>query len=108
MANSGQRGPTGRSIIIIIQSVKFFFFFLVPLLTLPCDEDIVEADGVPEDCALNVDRLLFACIAHGSADPWPLPSISARCPMAVTFSLSRCLPWYPPLPFTFLLLLLLR
>lgn len=57
-------------------------------LTLPCDEDIVEAEGVPDDCALNVDRLLFACIAHGSADPWPdLPSISARCPMAVAF---RC------------------
>lgn len=86
MANSGQTRPTGRSIIIIIQSVKLLF--LVSLLTLPCDEDIVEADGVPEDCALNVDRLLFACIAHGSADPWPLPSISARCPMAVTFSLS--------------------
>lgn len=107
MANSGQTGPTGRSISIIIQSVSqtLLTYLLVPLLTLPCDEDIVEADGVPEDCALNVDRLLFACIAHGSADPWPLPSISARCPMAVTFSLSRCLPWYPPLPFTFLLLL---
>jgi len=32
---------------------------------LPWDEEIVEADGVPEDCALKLERLLFACIAQG-------------------------------------------
>lgn len=37
---------------------------LKPPLTLPWDEEIVEADGVPEDCALKLDRLLFACIAQ--------------------------------------------
>lgn len=36
-------------------------------LTLP-DDDIVEADGVPEDCALNVARLVFDCIAAVSGN----------------------------------------
>lgn len=31
-------------------------------LTLP-DDDIVDADGVPDDCALKVARLVFDCIA---------------------------------------------
>lgn len=31
-------------------------------LTLP-DDDIVDAEGVPDDCALKVARLVFDCIA---------------------------------------------
>ena len=36
-------------------------------LTLP--DEIVEADGVPDDCALRVARLVFDCIAINKDTP---------------------------------------
>lgn len=60
--------------------------------TLPWDEEIVEADGVPEDCALKLERLLFACIAQGrgaTSAGAPVPPYPVALPVAPRVQLSK-------------------